>query len=344
MTDQEKALVKKDLVLCLKLNSKLGDYQNLIAVQKVYNWIEKEPKFQTVIGKRYVKRLGEVLEGKTDFVDCVLCKGVIMDGTAICAECLQKYRNLIPRPADQKIQTESGTVQKMTAFSRQAATTAKQMGVAAKDNFNTVSAKISEFTEENETMSVARDKLKGLADSGMEKLQENPAAAKAVEKGKEQAKKARKKWLGMSKKKRMVAVAVCVLLLLGGISGVRDGRGIGGGSIKIESAEDAMRFAETLYPETEGYHLQAGGGTAYTASDFNDYSKKSLRAMFNLNIGESWLDQKALENAYKQTDFSQDFTCYFIYIYNGRDHIKDCMIGEDGSVIEITGEDYRRVR
>ena len=231
MTDQEKALVKKDLALCLKLNAKLGDYQNLNSVQKIYNWIGMEPRFHTVIGKRYVKRLGEVLEGETDFVDCVLCNGFMMDGTAVCADCLQKYRNLIPQPAEQQKQSESGTVQKMTAFSRQAANTAKQVGVTAKDNFNTVTAKISEFTAENETVSAAKDKLIGMADNGMEKLQANPEVAKAVEKGKEQAKKAQGKWRGMSRKKRIVAVTVCVLLFLGAIGELSSSGSVGGDNV-----------------------------------------------------------------------------------------------------------------
>lgn len=176
MTEKEKMLVKKDLALCLKLNAKLGNYQNRNAVQKIYNWLEMEPRFHTAIGKRYIKRLGEVLAGKTDFMDCVLCGGFMMDGTAVCGECLQKYRGLMPQSAEQKAQTE------------------------------------------NETVNAAKDKLKGLADSGMEKLQENPTAAKAMEKGKEQAKKARGKWRGMSKKKRIVTVVVCVLLFLGAVS------------------------------------------------------------------------------------------------------------------------------
>lgn len=230
MTDQEKALVRKDLALCLKLNAKLGEYQNRNAVQKVYNWIGMEQRFHTVIGKRYVKRLGEVLEGETDFVDCVLCNGFMMDGTAICADCLQKYRSMIPQPTEQKVSTENAAVQKMTAFSRQAANTAKQMGATAKDNLNTVSVRISEFTEENETVSAAKDKLKGIADSSMEKLQENPATAKAVEKGKEQVKKARGKWRGMSRKKRIVIVAVCVLLFAGAVGGSSSGS-VGGDNV-----------------------------------------------------------------------------------------------------------------
>lgn len=231
MTDQEKALVKKDLALCLKLNAKLGDYQNLNAVQKIYNWIGMESRFQTVIGKRYVKRLGEVLEGETDFVDCVLCNGFMMDGTAVCADCLQKYRNLIPQSTEPQIQAENGTVQKMTAFSRQAATTAKQVGATAKDNLHMVSAKISEFTEENETVNATKDKLKGMADSGMEKLQSNPEVAKAMEKGKEQANKAKRKWRGMSRKKRIVAVVVCVLLFLGAISELSSSGSVGGDNV-----------------------------------------------------------------------------------------------------------------
>ena len=35
LTEQEKALVRKDLALCLKLNAKLGNYQNRSAVQKI---------------------------------------------------------------------------------------------------------------------------------------------------------------------------------------------------------------------------------------------------------------------------------------------------------------------
>ena len=310
LTEQEKALVRKDLALCLKLNAKLGNYQNRSAVQKIYDWVAMEPRFHTVIGKRYVKRLGDILEGETDFADCVLCNGFMIDGTAVCEDCLNKYRNLIPQSADTKEQTGNGTVQKMTAISERAADTARQMSASAK-----------------------------------EKLQNNPEAARAMEKGKEQVKKAQGKWRGMSRKKRIVIAAVCALLLLGGMSGASGKSGSGGGSIKTESAEDAMQLAQTLYPETKGYSLTAGGKTTYSASDLqNDRSKKSIRAMFNLRVGESLADQDAVTEAYQKTDFSQDFTYYYVYIYKGYDHLKDCMISEDGRVVEVAGGSYIRVR
>ncbi|MCI9396169.1 MAG: hypothetical protein HFI55_04540 [Lachnospiraceae bacterium] len=345
LTEQEKALVRKDLALCLKLNAKLGNYQNRSAVQKIYDWVAMEPRFHTVIGKRYVKRLGDILEGETDFVDCVLCNGFMIDGTAVCEDCLNKYRNLILQSADTKEQTGNGTVQKMATISERAADTARQMSATAKENLHTMSARISEFTEENETVNAAKDKLKEMADSGMEKLQNNPEAARAMEKGKEQVKKAQGKWRGMSRKKRIVIAAVCALLLLGGMSGASGKSGSGGENIKTESAEDAMQLAQTLYPETKGYSLTAGGKKTYSASDLqNDRSNKSNRAMFNLRVGESLADQDAVTEAYQKTDFSQDFTYYYIYIYKGYDHLKDCMISEDGRVVEVAGGSYIRVR
>ncbi len=231
MTDQEKAFIRKDLTLCLKLDAKLGDYQNRNAVQKMYNWIGMEQRFHTAIGKRYVKRLGEVLEGETDFADCVLCNGFMMDGTAVCGECLQKYRMLISQDSGQKVQVQKDTAQKVAAFSGQAAHTAIQMGNAAKDNLHTVSAKLGEFARENETVGAAKDRLKGMADSGMEKLQNNPEAARAMEKGKEQVKKAQGKWRGMSRKKRIVIAAVCALLFLGAIGELSSSGSVGGDNV-----------------------------------------------------------------------------------------------------------------
>ncbi len=231
LTEQEKALVRKDLALCLKLNAKLGNYQNRSAVQKIYDWVAMEPRFHTVIGKRYVKRLGDILEGETDFVDCVLCNGFMIDGTAVCEDCLNKYRNLILQSADTKEQTGNGTVQKMTTISERAADTARQMSATAKENLHTMSARISEFTEENETVNAAKDKLKEMADSGMEKLQNNPEAARAMEKGKEQVKKAQGKWRGMSRKKRIMIAAVCVLLFLGAIGELSSSGSVGGDNV-----------------------------------------------------------------------------------------------------------------
>lgn len=196
MTEQEKALVRKDLALCLKLNAKLGNYQNRSAVQKIYDRVAMEPRFHTVIGKRYVKRLGDILEGETDFVDCVLCNGFMIDGTAVCEDCLNKYRNLILQSADTKEQTGNGTVQKMTAISERAADTARQMSASAK-----------------------------------EKLQNNPEAARAMEKGKEQVKKAQGKWRGMSRKKRIVIAAVCALLFLGAIGELSSSGSVGGDNV-----------------------------------------------------------------------------------------------------------------
>ena len=325
MTEQEKALVKRDLALCLKLNTKLGDYQNINAVQKVYDWIGKEPRFHTVIGKRYVKRLKEVLEGETDFADCVLCNGFMMDGTAICPECLQKYRSLIPQPVEQTGQGENDTVQKMAAISRQAANKAKQMSATAKDSFNTVSEKISEFTEDNETLSIAKDKLRGIADSGMEKLQTNPDVAKVMEKGQEQAQKARGKWRKMSKKKRIVIVAVCVLLLFGVIGNL--------GGEKIESSEDAEKLLRQTIYSGAGYDF------IYTGEVYGEETEW----YFNLQVGENTSDTQAVTAARKQKTHD-DFTASHFYVFKDNNSIGSCMVSVDGRIVVYGDGVYIRVQ
>lgn len=336
MTEDEKVLVKQDLMLCLRMNAKLGDYQNRNAVRKLYDWSAAEQKFRTVIGKRYQKRLEEVLQGETDFLDCVLCNGLMMEGTAICPDCLKKYQSLLAKTVSNPAHPEKDTARKMTALSRQTVGTVRQAGMMAKEGLNTVSARMSEFAEGNEAINTAKNKLKEMADGGMEKIQENPEIAKTMEKGRKQAAKVRGKWRRMSKKKRIVVAVVCVLLIFGVIGNLRGGVAGGGGlpgkGSRIESVEDARSLVEKMYPASE-YRIIDGG----------EVSDGRTEIFFNLQVGEATTDGGAIEEAGKR-EMHDDFRAFFFYIYRGSDPVGNCMVSTDGRIVVSSNGVYTRVR
>lgn len=89
--NEDKALLKKDLILVLKLNSKLN-YGNIDEVQKTYDEITEQNLLTTSVGKRYLEKLKQILNG-TDSYSCMFCNAQTTQESIICKECLAKFQH-----------------------------------------------------------------------------------------------------------------------------------------------------------------------------------------------------------------------------------------------------------
>lgn len=87
---EDKSLLKKDLMLILKLNSKLH-YDDITEVKKVHNVIKQKNMFETSVGQRYIRRLEQIIQGEsTD--KCLFCGKNGASNSVMCLDCLAKLQ------------------------------------------------------------------------------------------------------------------------------------------------------------------------------------------------------------------------------------------------------------
>ena len=87
----EKELMKKDLSLIIQIDSKMR-YNDIQNVQKIHDAITQKNMFQTNLGKRYVNKLKQIIQGQNPG-NCIFCgKGVTNpNNTVMCEECSSKF-------------------------------------------------------------------------------------------------------------------------------------------------------------------------------------------------------------------------------------------------------------
>lgn len=87
---EDKDLLKKDLALIIKLNSKLH-YDDIAEVKKIYQAFASKNMFATSIGQRYLKKLESIIQGKNT-ATCIFCGKQCDSKSVICLECLEKLQ------------------------------------------------------------------------------------------------------------------------------------------------------------------------------------------------------------------------------------------------------------
>ena len=93
MADKNQELVKKELLLILKLNSKLN-YQRREEIKKMYTAITERKMFTAPLGLKYMKRLEQISKGEDILRKCILCAGNLDNHSQICTKCIKKYHTL----------------------------------------------------------------------------------------------------------------------------------------------------------------------------------------------------------------------------------------------------------
>lgn len=87
---EDKTLLKKDLALILKIDTKLH-YDNIAEVKKVYQTLADKKMFGTSIGQRYLKKLESVIQGN-DTDKCIFCGKQSIKQSVMCSNCLAKLQ------------------------------------------------------------------------------------------------------------------------------------------------------------------------------------------------------------------------------------------------------------
>lgn len=357
-----KDLIKKDLAMILKLDAQI-DYSRKGVVEKYYKDIAEKNLLTTPHGKRYVKRLEQIINGDTTNDKCVFCNSQTHGDTAICPSCMAKLKPptaVYCRSCGSKMPADSASCPacgkgKDEGY-KYCAHCGKEVPMpnmeALADNVKNKSKELAE-----QAAKITREKLQANPEvtKAIKKLQTNPDVAKTMAKGKKQAGKVRGKWRSLSRKKKIAVIAVCVMLLLmgiggvggssGGASGIGSAGGIGSvggifGGDKVKSEEDAIKLAKKLYPETEGYRIV---GDVHTESA----PSRPLYFLF-MQVGENFDDLEARTNAIARfKENKKSFSAYYmgIVLYDSNPSLYTIWIGEDGRVIEQRdGGLYTRIR
>ncbi len=87
---EDKTLIKKDIIKIVKINERIH-YNNPVEVKKIHNALMQQRMFSTSMGKRYVKKLEQILSGNDDF-KCLFCGSEVREKTVICNGCLSKIQ------------------------------------------------------------------------------------------------------------------------------------------------------------------------------------------------------------------------------------------------------------
>ena len=87
---EDKTLLKKDLGLIIRLNSKLH-YNNIEEVKKIYQTLVEKNMFVSSLGQRYLKKLELIIQGKNNNT-CLFCGKQCTAQSVICSECLAKMQ------------------------------------------------------------------------------------------------------------------------------------------------------------------------------------------------------------------------------------------------------------
>lgn len=141
MADKNEELVKKELLMILKLNSKLN-YQRKEEIKKMHAAIAERKMFTTPLGLKYMKRLEQIGRGEEVLKKCILCAGDLDNHSLICTKCIKKFHALQFQEKDREPVGEKKDRQ------RQPSGTAGQLS-GTKNNSDAVSPDKEEKTDKD---------------------------------------------------------------------------------------------------------------------------------------------------------------------------------------------------
>lgn len=86
-----KEQIKKDLTAIMKLDSQI-DYSQKAAVEKYHKLLVQKNLLTTAVGKRYLKKLEQIINGEADYNKCLFCTKETQHNTVICPSCMAKSK------------------------------------------------------------------------------------------------------------------------------------------------------------------------------------------------------------------------------------------------------------
>jgi hypothetical protein len=123
---EDKALIKKDMVLILKLDSKLN-YKDIGEVKQIHATAVNRKLFSTSEGQRYLNKLNHIING-VGKEGCLFCGGTTNSDSVVCASCLNRLKGMSTNSAPKK-PTESNVNKEMqaTTFTQNVGSTAQEI-------------------------------------------------------------------------------------------------------------------------------------------------------------------------------------------------------------------------
>lgn len=152
MADKNEELVKKELLMILKLNSKLN-YQRKEEIKKMHAAIAERKMFTTPLGLKYMKRLEQIGKGEEILKKCILCAGDLDNHSLICTKCIKKFHALQFQEKDREPVGEKKDRQ------RQSSGTAGQLS-GTKNNSDAVSPDREEKTDKDGQEKSLKERLR----------------------------------------------------------------------------------------------------------------------------------------------------------------------------------------
>lgn len=89
--ENDKELIRKDLAIILKLDAQI-DYSQRSIVENYYKDITRKGLLMTPYGKRYMRRLEQIIAGDNIHNKCAFCNSQTQGDTLICPACMAKLR------------------------------------------------------------------------------------------------------------------------------------------------------------------------------------------------------------------------------------------------------------
>lgn len=257
MTD-EKDLIKKDLCLITQIDNKLH-YNDILTVQKIYDAVTQKGMFKTSLGKRYVNKLEQIING-TDAVKCILCGKSLQapKKTVICIDCANRY---VKRPnttsdkqaAKQNIDTKNkntGVDRNSTSKINDFVENVKVKGKSIDKNARALSKNITE----NESIKNIKRQAEKLTNDAKETAQNNKFLNSKV-------KKIKGFWHNRTRKQKYVFVGAAAILFLGIVvnrGSKNNGEYSRDAVTSVNSEQEALRYVQAEYPENEGWTVRDG--------------------------------------------------------------------------------------
>lgn len=224
----------KDLPIILKLNSKIR-YSNPKDVQTTYEWAVKGEKLKTPLGQKYMKRLGQIMDGTDLFAGCLICEKDLDNDSVICTSCQNKSKKLL--------QTGKTSATRQAAQTRPAASETQTAQEEPAINFNDITQKVKETTK---TVARGTEKAAKEVKNKLSEQMESENVKKAVDKSKKASRSAVSFWKALPKKTKLIVMSVLVVVVV--LAALQGGRK---GTSDISSGESGdWKNAQNLLEET----------------------------------------------------------------------------------------------
>lgn len=133
---------QKDLSLIVKLNAKLH-YDNKKELKMTYDVLRQKDAFKTAIGKKFLKRMEQMINGTDISHRCVLCNDELDNKSVICTHCIDNYKKEGSRENASVKPERNGDAQQVVPD------VPKQAAASVKDGLDKFTAKINEMAGES---------------------------------------------------------------------------------------------------------------------------------------------------------------------------------------------------